>query len=120
MPTSIYAEMADMLEAVQKLPPQLREKIYKYYLTIKLIQRASLGWDKVNAAIAEAPFCEHNQQIVKILFCNKCRGCLRNGLCNLCRRNGVKHFLGYSVYDENDYSEVFKKSFYSSWCGAVA
>ena len=107
-------------EGIKKLPQELREKIYNEYITIKLSQRAALGWDKVNAAIAEAPFCEHNKQIVKILFCNKCSGCLRNGLCNLCCRNGVKHFLGYPVYDENDYDEVFKKSFYSSWCGAVA
>ena len=112
--------MADTLEAIQKLPPEIREIIYKEFLTIKLGQRSALGWDKVNAAIAEAPFCEHNEQIVKVLFCHKCRDCRRNGLCNLCRRNGVKHFLGYPIYDEDDYDEVFKKSFYSSWCGAVA
>ena len=120
MPTSIYAVMADTLEAIQKLPIELREKIYKEFLTIKLRQRSALGWDKVNYAIAEAPFCEHNEQIVKVLFCHKCSYCRRNGLCNLCRRNEVKHFLGYPIYDEDDYDEVFKKSFYSSWCGAVA
>ena len=92
--------MAATLESIQKLPPELREKIYKYYLTIKLRQRTALGWDKVNAAIAEAPFCEHNEQIVKVLFCHKCRYCRRNGLCHMCSRNGVEHFLGYSVFDE--------------------
>ena len=60
--------MADTLEAIQKLPPELREKIYKQFLTIKLREQAALGWDKVNYAIAEAPFCEHNEQIVKVLF----------------------------------------------------
>ena len=73
--------MAATLEAIQTLPPEIREKIYKQYLTIKLRQRSALGWDKVNAAIAEAPFCEHNEQIVKVLFCHKCRYCRRNGLC---------------------------------------
>ena len=60
---------------IKKLPLELREKIYKEFLTIKLRQRTALGWDKVNAAIAEAPFCEHNEQIVKVLFCHKCRYC---------------------------------------------
>ena len=112
--------MADTLVLIKTLPIELREEIYKEYIKIKLRQRKALGWDEVNEAIAEAPFCEHNEQIVKVLFCYKCSGCMRNGLCNLCRRNGVKHFLGYPIYDENDYDEVFKKSFYSSWCGAVA
>ena len=112
--------MADTLEAIQQLPLELREKIYKEYLTIKLRQRSALGWDKVNYAIAEAPFCEHNEQIVKVLFCYKCRGCLRNGLCNMCSKNGVKHFLGYPVYDADYYDEIFKKSYNSSWCGTVA
>ena len=89
-------------------------------ITKKLRQRADLGWDKVNDAIAKAPFCEHNEQIVKVLFCYKCRDCLRNGLCNMCSKNGVKHFLGYPVYDEDDYDEIFKKSYNTNWCGAVA
>ena len=120
MPTNIYAEMADALEAIQKLPIELREKIYKEFLTIKLRQRADLGWDEVNDAITKAPFCEHNEQIVKVLFCHKCRDCRRNGLCNLCRKNRVEHFFGYSVHDEKDYDVIFDKSFYSSWCGTVA
>ena len=112
--------MADTLELIKTLPIELREEIYKEYIKIKLRQRKALGWDEVNEDIVKAPFCEHNEQIVKVLFCHKCLGCQRNGLCDLCRRNGVKHFLIYSVYDENDHNEVFKKSFYSSWCGAVA
>ena len=112
--------MADTLEAIQKLPPELREKIYKQFLTIKLRERAALGWDKVNYAITEAPFCEHNEQIVKVLFCHKYRYCRRNGLRYMCSRNRVEHFLGYPVYDENDYDEVFKKTNYSRWCGAAA
>ena len=109
-----------LTDAIQILPTELREKINKEYIKIKLRERADLGWDEVNAAIIEAPFCDHNQQIVKVLFCYKCGHCMRNYLCNLCRRNGVNHYLGYPIYDEDDYDEVFKKSYYTSWCGAVA
>ena len=80
-------------EGIKKLPPELSKKIYKEYITIKLRPRADLGWDKVNDAITKAPFCEHNEQIVKVLFCHKCRDCRRNGLCNMCSKNGVEHFL---------------------------
>ena len=118
--SSTSEKKCQLSEGIKTLPPELREEIYKEYIKIKLRQRKALGWDKVNEAIAEAPFCEHNQQIVKVLFCYKCGHCMRNYLCNLCRRNGVNHYLGYPIYDEDDYDEVFKKSFYSSWCGAVA
>ena len=110
----------ETLELIKTLPPELREKIYKEFIKIKLRERKALGWDEVNAAIKEAPFCDHNQQIVKVLFCYKCGHCMRNYLCNLCRRNGVNHYLGYPIYDEDDYDECFKKSWYNSWCGAVA
>ena len=46
--------MADTLELIKTLPPELREEIYKEYIKIKLRQRKALGWDEVNAAIAEA------------------------------------------------------------------
>ena len=109
-----------LTDSIQKLPSEIREKIYKEFIKIKLRERKALGWDEVNGAIKEAPFCDHNQQIVKVLFCYKCGKCMRNYLCNLCKRNGVRHYLGYPIYDEDDYDECFKKSWYDSWCGAVA
>ena len=138
--------MADTLELIQSLPPELREQIYKEYIIIKLWQRKMLGWDEVrkeirkgytkmklrqrkalgwnevHAAIHEAPFCDHNEQIVRVLFCYKCdrSRCPRNNLCNLCRRNGDNHYVGYPIYDADDYDECFKKSFDVGWCGAVA
>ena len=138
--------MADTLELIQSLPPELREKIrkeyikiklwqrkilgwdevreeiYKGYIKIKLRQRKALGWDEVHAAIKEAPFCDRNEQIVRVLFCYKCSRsrCMRNNLCNLCRRNRVNHYVGYPIYDEDDYDECFKKSFDLGWCGVVA
>ena len=128
-----------LTDAIQILPPELREKIYKEFIKIKLWQRKMLGWDdvrkeiskgyikmklkqrktlgwgEVHAAIKEAPVCFRNKQIVRVLFCYKCGGsrCSRNGLCNLCIRNGFRHYLGYPIYDENDYDECFKKSFYA-------
>ena len=111
--------MADTLELIQSLPSELREQIYKEYIKIKLWQRKilgwdevreqiskecikmklrqrkALGWDEVHAAIHEAPFCDRNEQIVRVLFCYKCSGiCMRNNLCNLCHRNGVNHYVG--------------------------
>ena len=113
--------MADTLELIKTLPPELREIIYKEFIKIKLRERKALGWDEVHAAIKEAPVCDHNHQIVKVLFCYKCEGgCGRNYFCNLCRRNGIRHYLGYPIYDENDYDEVFKKNVYLGWSGVVA
>ena len=138
--------MAGTLELIQALPQELREKICteyivirlwqrkmlgwddvrkeisKGYIKMKLRQRKTLGWDKVHAAIYEAPFCIRNEQIVRVLFCYKCdrSRCSRNGLCNLCIRNGFRHYLGYPIYDEADYDECFKKSFAVAWSGVVA
>ena len=129
----------DTLELIQALPQELREKICKEYIKIKLWQRKmlgwddvrkeinkgytsmklrqrkALGWDEVHAAIEEAPFCDRNEQIVRVLFCYKCNrsSCPANNLCNLCHRNGERHYLGYPYYDAEDYDECFKKSFYA-------
>ena len=77
-----------LTDSIQKLPSEIREIIYKEFLTIKLRQRSALGWDEVNYSITEAPFCQHNEQIVKVLFCYKCDGCMRNGQWLDCRIPG--------------------------------
>ena len=136
--------MADTLELIKSLPPELREQILrenikiklwerkmlgwdalreeisKGYTKMKLKQRKSLGWDFVHEAIKLAPFCYRNDQIVNVLFCYKCDRCPRNYLCNLCRRNRVSHYLIYPIFDENDYDDCFKKSFDRGWSGVVA
>ena len=76
----------ETLEQIKTLPPELREIIYKDFIKIKLRERKDIGWDEINAAIKEAPICDHNQQIVKVLFCYKCGHCRRNYLCNLCKK----------------------------------
>ena len=134
--------MADTLQLIKSLPQELRQQILKEYIKIKLWQRKMLGWDEVRAeinkgcikmklkqrkalgwnqvheAIELAPFCYSNEQIVRVLFCYKCDGkCGRNNRCNLCRRNGVNHYLIYPFYDEDDYDECFKKSYTVGWRG---
>jgi len=43
------------------------------------------------------------------MFCHKCDSCLLKRLCYGCYKNGVKHYLGYPIHDENAYTEIFKK-----------
>ena len=82
-------------EAIQTLPPELREIIYKHYLAIKLSEREALGWNEVHEALENAPFCEKQERIVNVLFCRKCETCRKNGLCSSCKKNGVHHYLDY-------------------------
>jgi len=96
-------------EAIQNIPPELGEIIYNKYIRIKRRERKSMGWDEVHYEIAEAPFCEKRSRIVKVMFCCKCNSCGLKGLCYECYKNGKKHYLGYPVYDENDYAEIFQK-----------
>ena len=81
------------------------QALYKVYLTLKIKQRLSLGFDEVHDEIKSAPFCQINEQITNIMACRNCNSCRRNDLCYLCFKNGKKHFLGYPVYDINDLDE---------------
>ena len=136
--------MEDTLELINAIPAELREQFQKDYIKIKLWQRKMLGWDEVqiqkgytkmklkqrkalgwaqvHEALGLAPWCRHNEQIVNILFCYKCNRdrCPLNYLCSLCNRNGFMHYLVYPAFDENDYDDCFKKSFYAGWGGVVS
>ena len=96
-------------EAIKNLPAELREIIYKEYLTFMIKQRLTLGFDLVNHEIVSAPFCEENQRITKITACRKCNSCGKNYLCYLCFKNGKKNFLGYDFYDLEDAEFGFNK-----------
>jgi len=98
-----------LYEAIQNLPPELREMILKEYIAIKIKERKAMCWDDVHYEIDEAPFCEKRSRIVKVMFCRKCNSCGLKGLCYECYKNGEKHYLGYPAYDENDYAEIFQK-----------
>jgi len=102
-------ENCELSEAIQNLPPELREIIYKKYLATKMRERKAIGWDEVHDEIEEAPFCEKRSRIVKVMFCRKCNSCSLKGHCYECYKNGVKHHLGYPIYGENDYAEIFQK-----------
>ena len=108
----------DTLELIKALPAELQEQILKEYIKIKIKERENLGWGEVNKVINNAPFCESNYQIVKWLFCPKCEECVRNDLCNLCKRNGVNHYLKYHLgFDYHYEDEAFYRSWYKSWIG---
>jgi len=104
-----WKESCGLSEAIQNLSPELRETTYKEFLAIKRRQRKEMGWDEVHDEIEEAPICEKRSRIVKVMFCRKCNSCGLNGLCHECYKNGEKRYLGYPVYDENDYAEIFQK-----------
>ena len=59
-------------EAIQRLPPKLREKIYKDYVAMKQRERAALGWKKVHEALLKKPFSDLLEQIVPDRSCLKC------------------------------------------------
>ena len=57
-------------EAIQNRPPELREKILKSLIVTKITERATLGWEKVNATISKMPFCEYRKCLVPIFACS--------------------------------------------------
>ena len=54
-------------EAIQNLPPELHEIIYKHYLTIKLKEREALGWNLVHNELLIQPFCPEMERLVHII-----------------------------------------------------
>jgi len=72
-------------------------------------ERKEMGWDEVHYDIDKASFCEKRSRITKVLFCRKCNTCGQYGLCYECYKKEVKHYLGYPIYDENDYDEILQK-----------
>ena len=101
----------DTLELIQALPAELREQIRKEYVKVKLWQRKMEGWDEVNKAILEAPYCLKNEQVTWILHCYKCElECGRNYLCSLCyTRKRQREYLGPDIFDPAEYDPCFEK-----------
>jgi len=84
-------------DAIQNLPPELREKIYKDYVTIKLCQRAALGWNKVHEHILKLPFCHYMQQPVPMIICFDYPVCPFEGHCFPCfESEGTLHKVSLS------------------------
>ena len=100
--------MEGLNQAIQNLPVEIQEKIYKFYVKTMLKEKKDQGWQEVHEQILSAPYCELRKQIVKIMVCSKCYGCCRDR-CYQCFKNGDNHFLGYPVFDIYDCDEIFLK-----------
>jgi len=83
-------------DAIQNLPPELREKILKAFIATKLRQRAALGWDKVHEHIAKLPFCQYMQKIVPMVICFEYANCRFEGCCFSCYESGTLHKVSLS------------------------
>jgi len=92
------ASNCQVTEAIQSLPPELRETIYKHFLTIKLRERESLGWDLVHDELSIQSFCPERQRLVHILVCIGYMHCCRGGCCYpFYKQEGIFHELTISV-----------------------
>ena len=87
-------------EAIQNLPPELREIIYKHYLTIKLKEREALGWNLVHNELLIQPFCPEMERLVRILVCIAYMHCCQGGCCYPCyKQEEILHEITISVPD---------------------
>jgi len=96
-------ESCGLSEAIQNLPPELREMILKEYIAIKIKERKEMGWDKahehiskldwdkVHGHISKLPFCQHRQQIVPMVICFESANCRFEGCCFPCYKSGTLH-----------------------------
>ena len=78
-------------EAIQNLPPELREKIYKDYVATKQKEREVMGWKKVHEAL---------EQIDTDRKCLECGIRRLVGISPICRACEVCTNCGRSVQEE--------------------
>jgi len=79
-------------EAIQNLPPELREMILKECIAIKRREKKEMGWDKVHEHISKLPFCQYMQQIMPMIICFEYLNCYFEGCCFPCfEREGTLH-----------------------------
>ena len=98
-------------EAIQSLPPEIHEKIYKELVRIKMRERKEMGWNELRYNIEETPFCEKIQRITKVCYCRKCTSCYINGLCYECLKKGQNHYLDFSYPTFETYNKNFQEFF---------
>ena len=97
----LQSNKCQVTEAIQGLPPELREIIYKHYLAIKLRERVALSWNLVHNELLKQPFCYKRQQIVCIIICLDFMNCQWEGLCYPCFERGIEHKLMFILPIEN-------------------
>jgi len=85
----VHAEMksCELSNNICNLPPELREKILKHFVEMKLDEKTSMGWGNVHKQIKDLPYCEIQGQITKVFICFKCNTCKVPGLCVACYEN---------------------------------
>jgi len=84
-------ESCELSEAIQNLPPELREMIVKEYIQIKVKEKKEMGWDKVHKNILKLPFCQYRQRIVSMVICFEYADCFFEELCFPCFESGTVH-----------------------------
>jgi len=85
-----------LTDAIQNLPPELREKILEAYIATKRRQREALDWDKVHEHISKLPFCQFMQRIVPTIICLEYANCRFEGFCFPCYESGTLHKVSLS------------------------
>ena len=102
--------MADTLELIKALPTELRERILKEYIKIKLREREYMGWDEVNEAILNAPYCLENSRSRG--SCTVTNATSNAGGIPLqpLLQNGVRDYLGPNIFNPEEYDPCFQKS----------
>ena len=87
-----------VIEAIQNLPSELREMIFKHYLIIKMKEREALDWNLVHDELLIQPFCPERQWFVHILVCVAYMHCCLGGCCYFCyEQEKILHELTISV-----------------------
>ena len=95
----LQSKNCQVTEAIQSLPPELREIIHKHYLAIKLRERVAFGLKEVHNELLKQPFCHNKQQRVRIIIFLDYIDCRWEGLCYPCFKQGMKHKLLYTPSD---------------------
>ena len=77
-----------LFEAIQSLPPELREIIYNEHLALKLRQ--------VHKHISKLPLCHNRQRIARMIICFEYTKCRFEGCCFPCFDRGKLHKVSIS------------------------
>ena len=108
-----------VIEAIQNLPPELCEIIYKHYLAIKLKEREALGWNLVHNELLKQPFCSEMERLVHIMICIAYIHCCQVGCCYPCyKQEEILHerTIPFSIYDitlVKFCTDVFEEVYYN-------
>ena len=94
-------------EAIQSLPPEIREIIHEEYVAKKQRERAALGWNKVYEALLKKPFCTNRQQCIPDFICIKCMN-HRFGGCTFCREIARLRRHGLLQTSNEDWDELLE------------